>query len=215
MWYRNFLISSIGKKFVMAATGLFLVFFLFVHVIGNSLVFFGSEVFQTYANVLHAIPLVVILFSLLFFGALFAHMGYGLFLFFENRTEGNDRYAVNVRTVKNSLASKTMPYTGLFIFFFLIIHLTGFTFSGSDAETSALVQDRLSSFAYGLFYLISFGVLYLHLSHGFWSMLQTFGMNHPRYNPYIAKLTIIVPAFFNIVFALVALYFMTGIGTGY
>lgn len=215
MWFLDFVRSSIGKKIIMACTGLFLIFFLLVHVAGNSIVFFGSEAFQTYADALHAIPLVPLLFGLVLFPALLIHMGIGLFLYFENKEEGDARYAVNVRTVKNSFACKTMPWTGLITLFFLIIHLSGFTFGHSDLETSVLVQEKLSGFIYGLFYLVCFAALFLHLSHGFWSMLQTLGFNSPRYNQLIEKLTYIIPAFFVAVFSLVTLYFMTGLGSNY
>ena len=67
----------------------------------------------------------------------------------------------------------------------------------------------------GLFYIISFVALAIHLSHGFWSMLQTFGINHPRYNYAISKLTLILPLFFLILFAGIPLYFMTGLGASY
>lgn len=215
MWFFEFALSSIGKKIVMACTGLFLFFFLLVHVAGNSIVFFGSEAFQTYADTLHAIPLVPFLFGLVLFPVLLIHAGFGLLLYFENKEEGDSRYAVNVRTVKNSFAGKTMVWTGLFTLFFLIIHLSGFSFSGTHTPTAVLVQEKLSSFFYGLFYIVAFVALFLHLSHGFWSMLQSLGFNHPRYNDLIGKLTYIIPAFFAGMFILVSLYFMTGLGANY
>jgi succinate dehydrogenase / fumarate reductase cytochrome b subunit len=116
---------------------------------------------------------------------------------------------------KNTIAAKTMPYSGLFILFFLLIHISGFTFSSDEMLISETVRERLSGFIYSLFYLAAFVVLALHLSHGFWSMLQTFGVNHPRYNQLIGKLTYAVPILFLIVFGGIPLYFMTGIGANY
>ena len=215
MWFVKLIVSSIGKKIVMAVSGLLLILFLVIHAVGNSLIFFGSHAFQTYADTLHSLPIVVLLFSLGLLVILFAHMCFGLFLFFENRQEGDSRYAVSVRTVPNSLASRTMHWSGLFIFFFLIMHIAAFTFGSEDILISASVQERLSGFAYGLFYLIAFGALCLHLSHGFWSMLQTFGFNHPRYNKLISYLNYIVPGTFFAVFGGVVLFFMTGLGSNY
>lgn len=215
MWFMKFIVSSIGKKLVMAFSGLLLMLFLAIHALGNSLIFFGSTAFQTYAHTLHSLPVVVLLFSLGLLVLFFAHISFGLYLFFENRREGDSRYAVSVRTVKNSLASRTMHWTGLFIFFFLIIHISGFTFGPKDILISVSVQQKLGGFLYGLFYLLAFGALSLHLSHGFWSMLQTFGFNHPRYNKLIALLNYIIPALFFAVFGGIVLYFMTGIGTNY
>lgn len=80
---------------------------------------------------------------------------------------------------------------------------------------SITVKELLSNFFYALFYILAFAALFIHLSHGFWSMLQTFGVNHPRYNVLIARLTIIFPLFFFLVFAGIAFYFMTGLGASY
>jgi succinate dehydrogenase / fumarate reductase, cytochrome b subunit len=125
------------------------------------------------------------------------------------------RYAVCTRVVKNSLASQTMPYTGLFILLFVVIHIFGFTFSPKTVPISVTVRELLGNFFYALFYIVAFAALFLHLSHGFWSMLQTFGFNHPRYNELIARLTLIFPLFFFAIFAGIAFYFMTGLGANY
>ena len=215
MWFGSFLKSSIGRKLIMAGTGLLLLLFLFAHAAGNATIYMSSEVFQSYADELHSHPLIVIVFSFFFLTIFLAHIGMGLFLFYENRQVSNLRYSVYTRVVKNSFASETMPYTGLFILLFLLVHVFGFTFSSEDILISVTVKELLGSFFYGLFYIISFTALAIHLSHGFWSMLQTFGINHPRYNYAISKLTIILPLFFLILFAGIPLYFMTGLGASY
>lgn len=215
MWFVKLIVSSIGKKFVMALTGLLLLLFLVVHAAGNAIIFFGSKAFQHYADTLHSVPLVVLLFSIGLLVLFLAHISFGLFLYFSNRKEGDSRYAVSVRTVKNSLASRTMHWSGLAIFFFLIIHISGFTFAPEGVIISDYVKVKLGGFIYAMFYLISFAALCLHLSHGFWSMLQTFGFNHPRYNNLIERLNYIVPGFFFVIFGGVVLYFMTGLGSNY
>ena len=73
----------------------------------------------------------------------------------------------------------------------------------------------LSNFFYALFYILAFVALTIHLSHGFWSMLQTFGVNHPRYNELIARLSLIIPLFFLLIFGGIAFYFMTGLGASF
>jgi len=108
-----------------------------------------------------------------------------------------------------------MPYSGLFILVFVLVHVTGFAFGPEHEVISETVKRLLGHFFYGLFYLAAFAALALHLSHGFWSMLQTFGVNHPKYNPLIAKLTLVVPLFFLLLFGGIALYFMTGIGASF
>jgi len=215
MWFVRFLTSSIGKKFLMAATGMLLFLFLCTHVAGNATIFMSSEVFQSYADELHSHPLIVLVFSLSLLVVFLAHIVLGLFLFFENRQESNSRYAVTTRVVKNSFASSTMPYTGLFILAFLFVHIFGFTFSPKDVQISVTVKELLGNFFYSLFYILAFIALTVHLSHGFWSMLQTFGVNHPRYNTLIARLSVIIPLFFLLIFGGIAFYFMTGLGASY
>lgn len=215
MWFLNFLKSSIGKKAVMAATGLLLFLFLCTHVVGNATIYMGSEYFQKYADTLHSFPLLVFVFSITLLVLVLTHASLGLYLFFQNRQEGNSRYAVSARVVEKSFASRTMAYSGLFIFFFLLIHVAGFSFRDGHTLISVTVKELLGGFFYGSFYIISFLVLALHLSHGFWSMLQTFGLNHPKYNKLIEKLTYIVPIFFLLFFSGIPLYFMTGLGAQY
>ncbi len=215
MWFFRLLGSSIGKKFVMAITGCLLILFLTIHAAGNALIFFGSKAFQHYADALHSLPLVVVLFSLGLLVLFMLHISFGLYLYFENKREGDGRYALSVRTVEKSFASRTMHWSGLFIFLFLIFHIAAFTFGPDDILVSDYVKIRLGGFIYGIFYLLSFAALFLHLSHGFWSMLQTLGFNHPRYNRLIAWLNYIVPTVFVSIFGGVVLFFMTGIGSNY
>ena len=136
-------------------------------------------------------------------------------MFLENRQVSATRYAVVTRTVKNTFASETMPYTGAIILLFLIVHISGFTFAPHGVIISDLVKKLLSGFFYGLFYIICFSALAIHISHGFWSMLQTFGTNHPRYNDLIGKLTYVVPLIFLVIFAGIPVYFITGMGANF
>lgn len=217
MWCISFLKSSIGKKFIMAASGLLLVLFLCTHIFGNAAIYVGSHAFQAYADALHSLPILVFLFSMSLLVVVLAHVCVGLNLFWQNRQVATSRYAVQVDIVqeKNSFAARTMPYSGLFLLLFLLIHVSGFTFGADGVLVSDRVRELFSGFFYSVFYLVAFCALALHLSHGFWSMLQTFGVNHPRYNGLIEKLTYIVPVFFLIAFGGIPLYFMTGIGANY
>lgn len=215
MWPKKFLASSIGKKTVMAFSGLLLLLFLCTHALGNGAIFVGSHAFQAYADTLHSLPVVVLLFGSGLLAVLLLHIGFGINLFFANRAAGGSRYAVRTRTPENSFAARTMPYTGLLILLFLVIHVVGFGLRPEEMKISLLVRDYLGKLFYSLFYLLSFCALALHLSHGFWSMLQTFGINHPRYNGGIAALTRIIPAFFLVFFGAIVLYFATGLGASY
>jgi succinate dehydrogenase / fumarate reductase cytochrome b subunit len=215
MWFIRLIKSSIGKKLIMATTGLLLLLFLSAHAAGNATIYMGSEVFQSYADELHSHPLIVLVFSLIVLFLFLTHIGLGIYLFFENRLVNPTRYTVEKRVAEHSLAAKTMPYTGLFVLVFVLIHVFSFTFGPKDVLISETVKTMLSGFFYGLFYIISFIILAIHLSHGFWSMLQTFGINHPRYNILISRLTFIVPAFFLLLFGGIPLYFMSGAGASF
>jgi len=215
MWLLRFFSSSIGKKILMAASGLLLVLFLVVHAAGNAAVFFGSHAFQAYADALHGLPVVVFLFGTGLLIIFLVHIFIGMQLFLENRKIGASRYAVSTRVCNNTFPASTMPYTGLLLLLFLIVHVFGFGINPSDIKVSVLIKDLLGNFFYSLFYLFSFCVLALHLSHGFWSMLQTFGFNHPRYNEGIWVAAYVVAGFFLLFFGSIALYFMTGIGASY
>jgi len=215
MWFVSFIKTSIGKKLVMATSGFLLLSFLAIHAFGNAAIYMGSKYFQIYADTLHGFPVLVLIFGLGLLGIFVAHIGVGLLLFFEKRKTAS-RYNVQSRVVENTFASRTMPYTGALIFLFLIIHVFGFGIAKpEDVKISLLVQDYLSGFFYSLFYILSFIALAIHLNHGFWSMLQTFGINHPRYNTLISALTIAVPALFLVIFGGIPIYFMTGGGAGY
>ncbi len=215
MWIVRFFQSSIGKKMIMAFTGMLLFLFLCTHVMGNSTIYLGSSHFQHYADTLHSFPVIVYLFSISLLIIVSLHVGFGLNLYFKNREEGDSRYAVTKRVVENSLASRTMIFSGLFILVFLLVHVAGFTFRDEHEPISELVKELLGGFFYGSFYIIAFSVLGLHLSHGFWSMLQTFGVNHPRYNKLISSLSLFFSVFFFLFFAGIPLYFMTGLGSSY
>jgi len=215
MWFVRFLTSSIGKKLLMATTGLLLFLFLCTHAAGNATIFMSSEVFQDYADELHSHPLIVLVFSISILLVLLAHVFVGLYLFYENFKVSKSRYAVSATIVKNSFASRTMPYTGLFILVFLFVHYFGFSMAPEEVLISVTVKELLGNFFYSLFYILAFIALTIHLSHGFWSMLQTFGVNHPRYNSFIGVLTLAIPLFFFLIFGGIAFYFMTGLGASY
>jgi succinate dehydrogenase / fumarate reductase cytochrome b subunit len=215
MRFIPFVTSSIGKKLIMASSGLLLISFLAIHAFGNAAIYLGSKYFQIYADALHSFPVLVLIFGLGMLVVVSAHVGIAVLLFLEKRKTAA-RYDVQARVIENTFASRTMPYTGGFILLFLIIHVFGFGIAKpEDVQISVLVQDYLSGFFYSLFYMVSFVALAIHLNHGFWSMLQTFGINHPRYNCLIAKLTIIVPLVFLVIFGGIPIFFMTGAGAAY
>jgi succinate dehydrogenase cytochrome b subunit len=207
MWFIRFLKSSIGKKWIMAGSGSFLILFLCTHAAGNATLFHSITLFQAYADQLHSHPLIVSVLSKGLFMIFAIHVTTGILLFLQNRKARNQGYKVHKRAIKNSQASSTMIYSGLFILLYVLAHT--YVVSFGDHKTIGLTISYLfSSSAVITFYITAFIVLAIHISHGFWSMLQTFGVNHPRYNKLISCLTYIVPVFFLFLFSAIPLLFL-------
>jgi succinate dehydrogenase / fumarate reductase cytochrome b subunit len=179
-----FLGSSIGRKIVMALTGLLLVVFLIAHLAGNLLIFKDEDgaAFNAYAHVLETNPLLPFA-----EGGLIVLFGVHLFLAFrvtmDNREARKSRYAVNASRGERTLASSSMFITGAIILAFVIVHLLDFRFNtrASDGLAAMLVR-RLSEPVGAAIYLIGVLALGVHLSHAVRSALQSLGLNHPRFN---------------------------------
>ena len=102
-----------------------------------------------------------------------------------------------------------MPYTGALILIFVISHLFKFTFV--DKSATPIYQQMAAAFAnpvWVLIYVVAMVVVAVHISHGFWSMFQTFGLNHPRHMPLIMKLGLVVTLVFGIGFGVLPIYLL-------
>ncbi|HIP82292.1 MAG TPA: succinate dehydrogenase cytochrome b subunit [Desulfocapsa sulfexigens] len=207
MFFIQFLKSSIGKKWIMACSGFCLILFLCSHAAGNATLFNSIPLFQAYADQLHSHPLIISVLSKALFLVFVIHTTTGVLLFLQNRKARSTGYKVQKRAVKYSQASRTMIFSGLFILLFVLAHTYVVSF-GDHATIGLTISYLFSSPLVVLFYITSFIVLAIHLSHGFWSMLQTFGVNHPRYNKLIRNLTYIVPIFFLLIFSAISLLFI-------
>jgi succinate dehydrogenase / fumarate reductase cytochrome b subunit len=173
--------TSIGKKTISAGTGFLLGVFLFVHMLGNAATLFGRGAYNAYAAHLHALgPFLKVPESCLAL-TLLVHVLTGLLLFIENRKARPSRYAGSA-PLPGKVNAATMPYTGAVILVFIASHLFHFHFAHIPSTLADLVRTTLSQPVIGGCYLAAFCALALHLSHGFWSLLQTFGINHPRFN---------------------------------
>ncbi|RJX28492.1 MAG: succinate dehydrogenase [Desulfurivibrio sp.] len=174
--------SSVGQKILMAVSGAILSLFLVAHGIGNSMTFFGSEAFNSYAEKLHSLGFLVPLFELGLLAAFLLHIFLGLTLFLQNNQARPVRYQVEKSSGGRTPGSRTMPYTGVVILIFLAVHLVNFHFTDRAIPISEIVRNVLRQPLYALFYISAMAVLALHISHGFWSLFQSLGINHPKYN---------------------------------
>jgi succinate dehydrogenase / fumarate reductase cytochrome b subunit len=193
-WLRRIATSSIGKKTVMAVSGLLLIGFLIVHLSGNLLIFSGadSKAFDEYASRLDENPLLPVAEIALFL--LFAvHIVMALRVTGENRQARREGYAVRSTMGERSLASASMIVTGIVVLVFLVIHIADFRIGKRYADSgggslAALVKKRLHEPLGAAVYLIGVTALAIHLRHAFRSALQTLGVNHPRLNPLLVRL---------------------------
>jgi len=208
-WLMTTLGSSIGKKLMMAATGLSFIGFLVVHLAGNLTLYGGADAFNSYAEHLHALgPLLGIAeFGLL--GLFLIHVLSGLIIFWQNYNARPSRYAVNRNPGGKTIGSATMPYTGLFILLFIIFHLTNFSRFFIDQGGTTIYQIVSTSFqnpVYVGLYALAMIMIALHVSHGFWSLFQTFGLNHPKYMPTINAGGLILSLVFGLGFGFLPIY---------
>ena len=197
--------SSVGKKSIMAASGLLLFLFLFTHLLGNSVAFIGREAFNAYAERLHSVGVLIYFLELGLLLLFLIHILTGIILYFENLSARPSRYSVSTSEGGRSWGSRTMPYTGAIIFVFIIVHLLNFHFSGKDLLVSDLVREVLSNQGLAFFYIFSLLALILHLSHGFWSLFQSIGVNHEKYNQLLLKGALVVSILVGAVFILIPL----------
>lgn len=202
-WIGSLYRSSIGKKSIMAASGLLLSLFLLSHLMGNATSFLGREAFNAYAEKLHSMDNLLYVFEFGLLTLFLIHIITGIFLYFENLQSRPARYSVNTSEGGRSLGSRTMPYTGVIILIFIIVHLMNFHFTDKSIPVADLVRDLLSKPLLGVFYIFSLLAVALHLSHGIWSLCQTFGLYHDKYNQLLLKGALAFSLLVGIVFTLI------------
>jgi len=181
-WFTQTVSSSLGKKYIMALTGLLLGGFLLVHAAGNSSIFLGRSAFISYAEHLHALGFVLHIAELLLLAVFMVHVVTGVILFLQNLGARASRYEVAKSAGGRSWGSATMPYTGVIILTFIFIHLYNFHFTDHSRSIADIVAAVLNNPLYTFLYCLGLGGLGMHVSHGFWSMFQSAGVNHPKYD---------------------------------
>jgi succinate dehydrogenase / fumarate reductase cytochrome b subunit len=204
-WLVSLYKSSIGKKSIMAATGMLLSFFLFTHLLGNITSFWGRAAFLSYAEHLHSIGGFIHVFEIGLLLLFLLHVFTGIILYFENLQARPARYNVNKDDGGRSLGSRTMPYTGLLILIFIVVHLSNFHFTDKSILIADLVRELLSRPVLAAYYVFSMLAVALHLSHGFWSMFQSLGLNHPKYNQLLKTTGLTLSIVIGVVFILIPL----------
>jgi succinate dehydrogenase / fumarate reductase cytochrome b subunit len=182
-WYS----TSLGKKFIMAVTGLVMVGFILVHMIGNFTIFAGADGINAYAEHLHAIPPLIWAFRLVMLIALGLHIWTGISLYLENKAARPVEYA-RKRNERTTFSAQAMIWTGLLLGAFIVYHVLHFTVRATNPEIShfvdtvgrndvfAMVVLSFQQFFPAALYAAAMIVLLLHLYHGIHSFFQSLGL---------------------------------------
>jgi succinate dehydrogenase / fumarate reductase cytochrome b subunit len=181
--------ATIGKKAIVAVTGLVLFGFVIAHMLGNLQMFLGPEAMNGYAEKLKSMPLVLWGARSVLLVSVILHIVFSIRLVLES----NHARPVGYRTkhsVATSYAARTMKFSGPLLAVFILYHLAHFTFPGvAMGAYQHDPHDVYSNFVHGFrvpwvvaIYLLAQTMLGFHLYHGAWSLFQTLGLNHPRYN---------------------------------
>jgi len=186
--------SAVGKKWVMAITGIMLLGFVLAHMIGNWKVFLGKEHLNVYGEWLRdlgepALPRSTLLWLMRIglIGAFFGHIVAAYQLTRMNMKARPDRYQSKRDYVAANFASRTMRWTGIIVALFIIFHLADLTWgpANPDFVRGDPYNNLFNSFErvpVAIIYIVCMLALGFHIFHGAWSMFQSLGLNNPRWN---------------------------------
>jgi succinate dehydrogenase / fumarate reductase cytochrome b subunit len=221
--FGNAFSSSIGKKFIMGITGLFLILFLIVHCFINALIFIndGGLTFNIGAHFMASNWLIRAGEIVLFIGLL-VHIFQALRLTLQNQKARPVKYAVNDGKANSKWYSRSMGLLGTLLLIFLVVHLKDFwvvsRFTGiptvdanGHEDLYAVMKDKFQDpLRVGVYILAMFSLCY-HLLHGFASAFQTMGWNHSKYNGIIKGLGVWYSIIISILFAAMPIAFHFGL----
>jgi len=215
--------SSLGRKFVMAVTGLFLISFLVVHLSGNLLLFKedGGAAFNAYAHFMGTNEVIRVMEIVLFAGIIF-HFAEGVSLVLKNRKARPQRYAQKDPSGA-TWSSRWMGALGGIITVFLVLHLSDFFYKSRlatpepgvielvDADGTrnlyAVVREAFAVSWYSGVYVVCMVGLAFHLVHGFRSAFQTLGLSHRGYALQVRRLGAAFAILVPLAFASMPIYF--------
>ncbi len=186
--------TAVGKKIVMAVTGIILVGFVIAHMLGNLKIFLGEEAIDKYAAFLREVgeplfPYEVLLWiaRIILLVSVGLHILAAVELTLMNRAARQRNYETK-ESIASTYASRTMRYSGVIVGLFVVYHLLHFTagvvgFGPGQFQHLKVYNNVVAGFSVwyvSLFYIVAMAALCLHLDHGVWSMFQTLGWNNGR-----------------------------------
>ena len=221
MWLSN---SSIGRKVVMSISGLFLILFLTFHMSMNLVAVISEDAYNAVCKFLGA-NWYALVGTLVLAAGFVVHIIYAFWLTLQNRkARGNDRYAVNARPKNVEWASQNMLVLGIIVLLFFVLHLaqfwfkmqfneiTGILLDVNPHDGAALIRETFSNPLFAVLYLVWFIAIWFHLTHGFWSAMQTIGINNKVWFERWKTISNIFATLIFIGFAVVVIYFYVRYG---
>ncbi|MDX1449385.1 MAG: succinate dehydrogenase cytochrome b subunit [Acidimicrobiia bacterium] len=204
-WLVEFYRSAVGKKWVMAITGIVWMGYLFAHMVGNLKVYIGflpeesAYEIDLYGEALRELlfPImphhaVLWLFRIGLIVALVFHVHAAYSLTVMNRRARTVDYQGPREYLAANYASRTMRYSGVLVLLFIFWHLADFTwgiapFAPESWEHGAVYANFVATFSrvpVAILYIVANLAMGIHLYHGAWSLFQSLGVNHPKFNPW-------------------------------
>jgi succinate dehydrogenase / fumarate reductase, cytochrome b subunit len=186
--------SALGKKYLMAVSGIVGLGYVFAHMLGNLKLYQSPEAFNEYAHFLRRLLYPILpesgtlnLLRIVLVAALIVHVVSAYQLTVMNRRARPERYRGGRDYVVADFAARTMRWTGVIVLLFIAYHLADLTFgwvnpAPAGSEPYDKVIASFSSLPVAGFYLVANAALGMHLYHGVWSLFQSMGWNNRRFN---------------------------------
>lgn len=221
-WFLSFYRSAVGKKAAMAVTGLMLFGFVLGHMVGNLKFFLGPREYQAYADGLRALgyPLaphgsLLWIARLGLLAAVALHIHAATTLWLQARKARPQDYSRR-EVVQLDYAARTMRYGGVIVLLYVVYHLLHLTWGSvhPDFRPHDVYHNVLAGFRVpwvALVYVAANVVLGFHLYHGLWSLFQSLGWNHPRYNRWRRTFAVVFSILVTLGFVSVPLAVLTGL----
>ncbi len=209
VFLRRIITTSIGRKMIMALTGLLLVGFVSFHLMSNLVLLNGQEAYNAYVAHLESVPFLVFM-EIGLFSLFLTHIFMGIYVRWEDYRNSPSGYDKRNWQGGRTIGSATMLYTAATILIFLVYHIFTFRFADHSMGFYEMVTTAFKDPIYVTIYVIGSLAMILHLSHGVQSIFQTLGINHLKYTPFI-KCGGWLIALTMVIFALLPLIFLFGL----
>ena len=209
---KSFLSSTIGKKVLVAITGILFCLFLLFHLVNNLVIYTGEENFNYLVSSLEKIKPLIRLLEVVLLTILVVHISNSVYLSIQSRKSGNQTSLSNVKKPNAPLSSRTMLFTGSVLFIFIVVHLSTFWFNFQLTDDHDAYYNMVTDSAIGfgnifitILYLVAMVILGFHLKHGFSSAIQTLGIKDTSIGKVVSTIGVVfwlfIPAgFFSIAF---------------